>query len=124
MYLVGRYSVRVLGLAAFAAGLLVGAGSASAADAKKGEILFTQKYGCFQCHGTIGQGSAITSAGKVLTKTQLPYEAFSNFVRTTDRVMPPYKEAVLPNEDLQDIYAYLQSVSLGPDYKTIPLLNN
>jgi hypothetical protein len=38
--------------------------------------------------------------------------------------MPPYREAVLPNEDLADIYAYLQSVPKTPDYKTIPLLNN
>jgi len=54
----------------------------------------------------------------------MPFEALSNFVRTTNRQMPPYREAVLPNEDLADIYAYLQSVPPTPDYKTIPLLNN
>ena len=54
----------------------------------------------------------------------MPYEALSAFVRTTNRAMPPYKEAVLPNEDLQDIYAYLQSIPPTKDYKTIPLLNN
>ena len=45
-------------------------------------------------------------------------------MRTTNRQMPPYREAVLPNEDLADIYAYLQSVPKTPDYKTIPLLND
>ena len=45
-------------------------------------------------------------------------------MRTTNRNMPPYKEAVLPNEDLQDIYAYLQSIPPAADWKTIPLLNN
>ena len=38
--------------------------------------------------------------------------------------MPPYSEAVLSNEDLADIYAYLQSIPKSPDYKTIPLLND
>jgi hypothetical protein len=38
--------------------------------------------------------------------------------------MPPYREAVLPNDDLADIYAYLQSVPAVPDYKTIPLLKD
>jgi hypothetical protein len=53
----------------------------------------------------------------------MPYEALSVFVRTTNRSMPPYKEAVLPEADLQDMYAYLQSISAGADWKTIPLLN-
>jgi mono/diheme cytochrome c family protein len=112
-----------LGLAALAAGLVIGH-AALAADAAKGKIDFTEKYGCFQCHGTEGQGSTATSAGKVLSRTQLPYEAFANFVRTTNRSMPPYREQVLPNADLQDIYAYLQSVPPPPDYKSIPILNN
>jgi hypothetical protein len=38
--------------------------------------------------------------------------------------MPPFREAILPNEDLADIYAYLQSIKPAPDWKTIPLLNS
>jgi len=53
----------------------------------------------------------------------MPYEALVNFVRTTNRQMPPYREAVLPDNDLADIYAYLESVPASPDYKTIPILN-
>ena len=45
-------------------------------------------------------------------------------MRTTNLQMPPYREAVLPNEDLADIYAYLQSIPPTKDYKTIPLLND
>jgi hypothetical protein len=37
--------------------------------------------------------------------------------------MPPYREPVLPEEDLADIYAYMQSIPKGPDHKAIPLLN-
>jgi len=97
-------------------------GAALAASPEKGKDAY-MKHGCFQCHGTIGQGSVITSAGKVLTDTAMPYEAFAAFVRTTNRAMPPYSEKILSNEDLADIYAYLQSIPKAADYKTIPLLN-
>jgi len=110
---------RCCGLVAIAASLLLGQADASAASAEKGKVFFIQ-YGCFQCHGTVGQGG---NAGPKIAPDPLPYEALSNFVRTTNRQMPPYREAVLPNEDLADIYAYLQSVPKTPDYKTIPLLN-
>src|SRR3954471_23127403 len=107
-----------LRLAAFAAGLIVGSTGAPAAAAAHGKILFTQKYGCFQCHGEAGQGSPVT--GPKLAPNPLPYEALSAFVRTTNRQMPPYKEAVLPEADLQDMYAYLQSIPAAKDWKTIP----
>ena len=107
-------------VAALAGCLILGQAAAHAASAEKGKTLF-MTYGCFQCHGTVGQGG---NAGPRLAPNPLPYEALANFVRTTNRQMPPYREAVLPNEDLADIYAYLQSVPPTPDYKTIPLLNN
>jgi len=110
-------SVRCCGLAM--AALLLWQLEALAASAEKGKILFVQ-YGCFQCHGTVGQGG---NAGPKIAPDPLPYEALANFIRTTSRQMPPYREAVLPNEDLADIYAYLQSIPAPPDYKTIPLLS-
>jgi mono/diheme cytochrome c family protein len=45
------------------------------------------------------------------------------FVRTTNRQMPAYREEVLSDADLADLYAYLNSIPQGPDAKTIPLLN-
>ena len=115
------------GLAALAAGLvivpiLIGQGAALAADAARGKILFTQKYGCYQCHGTGGQGSAIT--GPKLAPDPLPYDALSAFIRTSSRSMPPFREQILPNGDLEDIYAYLKSIPPAKDWKTIPLLSN
>jgi mono/diheme cytochrome c family protein len=115
------------GLAALAAGLvigpiLVGHGAAFAADAARGKILFTQKYGCYQCHGTEGQGSQVT--GPKLAPDPLPYDALSAFVRTSSGPMPPFREAILPNADLEDIYAYLKSIPPAKDWKTIPLLAN
>ena len=109
-----------LGLAALAAGLLLlGQGAASAASAEKGKTLFV-KNGCWQCHGFVGQGGL---AGPKLGPEPLPLEAFKSFVRSTNRAMPPYREAILPDADLDDIHAYLQAVPKAADYKGIPLLN-
>lgn len=98
------------GLAALAAGLLIGQGAAVGASAEKGKAAYM---------GTVGQGGV---TGPKLAPDPMPVEAFTAFVRTTNRAMPPYREAVLSNEDLADIYAYLQSLPKPADYKTIPLL--
>ena len=110
------------GLAALAVGLVIGQGAALAADAARGKILFTQKYGCYQCHGTEGQGSQVT--GPKLAPDPMPYDALSAFVRTSSRNMPPFREQILPNADLEDIYAYLKSIPPAKDWKSIPLLAN
>jgi ubiquinol-cytochrome c reductase cytochrome c subunit len=111
-----------LALAALAAGVVLGGGSALAADAAKGKAAF-MTYGCWQCHGTEGQGSAITSLGKVLAPDPMPLETFVAFVRSSDRAMPPYSEKVLSNEELADMHAYLSAIPKSKDYKSIPLLN-
>jgi mono/diheme cytochrome c family protein len=93
-----------------------------AASAENGKAAFL-KYGCWQCHGTQGQGSVATSNGKVLAPDPLPYEAFSAFVRSTDGAMPPYSEKILPDEELTDIHAYLLSIPKAANYKSIPLIS-
>jgi mono/diheme cytochrome c family protein len=116
-----RVSRVCVGLAAIAAGLALGQVQAMAADAVRGKILFTQRYGCYECHGTEGQGSPVT--GPRLAPNPIPFETLQQFVRTSNGPMPPFREAILPNDDLADIYAYLQSIKPAPDWKTIPLLN-
>ena len=111
---------RSIGLAAVAAGLVLGSGVALAqGDAAKGKEAY-MKYGCWQCHGTMGQGSPVS--GPKLAPDPIPLEAMSAFIRNSRRAMPPYREAVLPNQDLEDIHAYLSSIPKAADYKTIPLL--
>ena len=110
-----------LGLAALAAGLVFGSGAALAADAAKGKQAF-MKYGCWQCHGTVGQGSPVS--GPKLAPDPIPLEAMSSFIRSSRRAMPPYKEDVLPGADLADIHAYLSSVPKPPDPKTISILGD
>jgi mono/diheme cytochrome c family protein len=109
-------------IAALTLSVSLGAGAAVAASAERGKAAY-MKYGCWQCHGTEGQGSSVTSQGKVLAPDPLPYDGFAAFVRTTNRAMPPYSEKVLPNEDLADIHAYLVSIPKPKDHKSIPLLN-
>ena len=116
--------VRVSGLAALAAGLVLGCGGAWvegawAASAEKGKTAFVQ-HGCWQCHGFQGQGGV---TGPKLAPEPLPLETFAAFVRTSNRTMPPYMEAILSNEDVADIHAYLESIPKPKDHKSIPLLN-
>ena len=77
-----------MGLAALAVSLTLGAGAAVAADAAKGKQNF-MKYGCWQCHGTVGQGSPIS--GPKLAPDPMPLEAMSAFIRNSNRTMPPYR---------------------------------
>jgi ubiquinol-cytochrome c reductase cytochrome c subunit len=109
----------MVGPAALAAGLLLCQPSAFAASAEKGKTAFVQ-HGCWQCHGYQGQGGI---AGLKLAPNPIPFETLSNFVRTTNRAMPPYREEILSSDDLADIYAYLQSIPKDPDPGSIPLLN-
>jgi mono/diheme cytochrome c family protein len=105
-----------------AAVAVLGHGPAFAAgDAAKGKTAFV-KHGCWQCHGYEGQGSVATSNSKVLAPDPLPWEGFSAFIRTSNTGMPPYSEKILPNSELEDIYAYLSSVPKPKDHKSIPLL--
>jgi ubiquinol-cytochrome c reductase cytochrome c subunit len=111
-------SRNVIGLAALAAGLVLGQASAIAASAEKGKSEFLQ-HGCWQCHGYQGQGGV----GPKLAPNPIPFDTLSNFVRTTSRQMPPFSNQILSDEDLADIYAYLQSVPKSPDPGSIPLLS-
>lgn len=105
-------------LAAVAAGLVAGS-FASASASEKGKQLFV-KHGCWQCHGFVGQGGG---AGPTLAPNVMPLEAMSNFIRNSNRAMPPYREAVLSDADLKEIHAYLAAVPKPADPKTIPLLS-
>lgn len=109
----------IVGLTAFAAGLVLGQASALAASADKGKQAFLQ-HGCWQCHGYQGQGGV---TGLKLAPNPIPFDTLSTFVRTTSRAMPSFSQEILSDEDLADIYAYLQSIPKGPDPSSIPLLN-
>jgi mono/diheme cytochrome c family protein len=106
----------MIGFAALVAlGLQVCA--AQAASPEHGKAVF-MKMGCWQCHGTVGQGGA----GPRIAPDPIPDETFAAFLRTTSRAMPPYREKILSDGDLSDIYAYLQSIPKPANAQNIPLL--
>jgi len=105
--------------------LLFLAGSALAqeapqGDVKRGHAAFL-KYQCYTCHGTVGQG-AERGAGPKLAPNPFPWAGFEHQVRTPRQDMPAYRKALLPEQDLADIYAYVSSIKPSPSASAIPLL--
>jgi ubiquinol-cytochrome c reductase cytochrome c subunit len=105
---------------AFAA--LLSVGTAFAQDEPKGNVqagkdLFAAK-GCYSCHGFVGQGSR---EGPRLTPA-LPYPAFVAQLRTPRAIMPPYTTALVTDQQVADIHAYLASQPKPPDPKSVKLL--
>ena len=90
-------------------------------DAKAGERLFMTD-GCSECHGTVGQGGGVD--GPRIAPMELSYDAFKQELRTPLSEMPPFEEAVVPETDASDIYAYLKSIPASRPFKDIPLLND
>ena len=75
-------------------------------DAENGKKLF-MRNGCYQCHGTVGQGGA---AGARLAQIRLPVAAFIAFVRNpSPGGMPPYRAKIMSDQELTDVFAYIQT---------------
>jgi mono/diheme cytochrome c family protein len=91
---------------------------APSGDVEKGRTLFV-KDGCYQCHNYEGHGGA---AGARLAPNPLPFRGFVAYVRSPRGDMPPYKEKILSEQELADIYAYLRSRPRPPAVASIPLL--
>jgi len=108
------------GLALVVAGI-VSPTLALAASPEEGKTAYV-KHGCWQCHNFDGQGSIATSNGKIIARTAMSSEAFKSFVRNTNGAMPPYRAAILTDDELEDIYAYLQSLPPPKPASDVPLL--
>ena len=97
------------------------ASASPSGNADTGKKLFT-KAGCYECHGREGQGAAQAS-GPRIGPSQRFIRPFINYVRQPTGQMPPYTIAVISDQELADIYAYLQSRPTATPSKDIPLLN-
>ncbi len=99
---------------------------APAGDKAKGYDTY-MRYGCFQCHGTVGQGAA-TRFGPRLAPGPIPYVAFDRQIRNprnaiqTYTPMPVYTQKVLTDQQVADMYAYLASIPPARKLQDIPLL--
>jgi mono/diheme cytochrome c family protein len=95
--------------------------AAPSGNAENGKKLFMAD-GCYECHGSRGQGAAQTGAARI-GPPQLSFDGFQSYVRKPTNQMPPYTSKAVPDQDLADIYAYLKSIPMPPKGKDIPLLN-
>ena len=114
---------KIFSFAAFSAVLFTTQGAfaqqaAPAGSVDAGRAIFTRS--CYTCHGTTGEGAAAT--GPRIGPTELPFDAFLHQVREPRSQMVPVPATILSDQDVADIYAYLQSQK-NEDYKQIPLLN-
>jgi mono/diheme cytochrome c family protein len=91
------------------------------ASVTNGQRLYVS-YGCAECHLSQGQGARSTQ-GSRLGPPQLPLSSFISYVRQPTREMPPYTRKVLSDAQLQDIYAFLETVPKPSPWRDIPLLN-
>jgi mono/diheme cytochrome c family protein len=97
------------------AGLMIGpvrAQDAPPGNAAEGRRIYLAT-GCFTCHGRSGQAGALNGPAPILAKTAMPWEGFVNQLRHPINEMPAYAETVMPEKQIADIYAFLQSLP-GP----------
>ena len=85
-----------------------------AGNAENGKRLF-MKDGCYQCHGREGQGSNMS--GPRIAPDAVTLETVLRYVRKPSGEMPPYTEKVISDQELTDIFAYLQSRPHPPTAK-------
>ena len=110
----------VLG-AALIASLATGAPAADkSTNAVRGKQLYLAT-GCYQCHGTRGEGGG--NAGPRLAPFPIPFEGLVLQLRHPRARMPVYTNVVMPDKNVADIYAYLQSVPKAKTAAEISLLS-
>jgi mono/diheme cytochrome c family protein len=114
------------GVAALCAGALVAARAQDAppsGDAAKGKKIFLT-IGCFTCHGRSGQGGAYNGPAPILAHTMLPFDGFKGQIRNPSNDMPAFSNAVLSDQDVADIYAFVESLPGAGSAKDHPILND
>ena len=110
----------LLGVAlAMVSSAAVAQSASPAGDAKAGLAAF-QKYGCYTCHGIIGQGTL--RDGPHLNAAALGYPALLAQLRTPRYEMPAYTEVQISDKGVADIFAYLTTLPKPPDVKSIGAL--
>jgi mono/diheme cytochrome c family protein len=101
---------------ALLAGLACGMGFAQ--NVENGKKIFLRD-GCYQCHGYNGQG---TIAGARLGPPVLTVDGMIRYIRKPAGAMPAFGEAVLSDQEIRDIYAYMKTMPAPKPVKDIPLL--
>jgi mono/diheme cytochrome c family protein len=95
---------------------------APAGNPENGKRLF-MRNGCYECHGTVGQGAQANPLAPKLAPHPIPLAAFIAFLRKPSGGMPPYVSRVMSDREVTDVHAYLATIPDPPPLKSIPLLN-
>ena len=119
MNVLKRASCAVLILLGGESAFIPQASAQAAEDAKTGYRLYMSR-GCFQCHGTVGQGNV---HGPKLAPNTTPWAAFSATTRKPPNEMPPYSVKILSDAELRAIHAYVMSIVQPPAPDSIKLLS-
>jgi len=88
-------------------------------DAKAGLANF-RKFGCYSCHGIVGQGTL--RDGPRLNAAAIGYPAVLAQLRTPRYEMPAYTAVQISDSGVADIFAYLSTIPKQPDAKSIKAL--
>ena len=91
----------------------------AAPSAARGKEIF-HRVGCYECHNYQGQGGV----GPRLAPSPMPLEGLKTYVRNANGNMPPYRANVLSDDEVSDIYTYLQSIPKAPPPDSIPAVKN
>jgi mono/diheme cytochrome c family protein len=94
-------------------------GFSQTGNAENGKMLF-KRDGCYECHGYAGQGGA---AGARIAAIGLNAQGLIRYVRAPGGQMPAYTDKVITDQELTDVWAYLQTMPKAKPAKDIPLLN-
>lgn len=116
-------ALAVTALCASAFGIALAQDAAPAGDAAKGKRMFLAE-GCFTCHGRSGQGGAYNGPAPILAHTMLPFDGFKGQIRNPSNDMPAFSDAVLSDQDIADIYAFVQTLPGAGSAKDHPILSN
>jgi mono/diheme cytochrome c family protein len=93
--------------------------ASGAGNAENGKKLWV-KDNCYTCHGYDGHGGA----GVKLAPKPIAVTAFMGVVRHPPKSgMPTFSAKVIPDSDLRDMWAYLNTIPATPAAKDIPLLS-
>lgn len=107
------FSLLAASLSAFA--------QAPAGNAENGKKTYL-RVGCYECHGTVGQGAQANPLAPKLAPKPLPLVALTAYIRKPAGNMPPYVSKVLSDADVADIRAYLATIPEPPPVSSFPLL--
>lgn len=103
-------------MVAGALALIPDANTQARGDAQNGKKVF-EKLGCFRCHGSAGEGMSQTEkqvGSPKIAATKLSLRDFLQSVRKPRGQMPPFLATQVSDEELSDVYAFLESAASQP----------